>query len=73
MCTESWADEAARRGYHRSNPIMRVVDAWEIAHACLYLVGPASGFVTGEVLTIDGGGRHWGEVWTAGKPDHFSR
>ena len=62
----------ARCGYDRSNPMRRVADAWEIAHACHDLGGPAAGFVTGEGRIIDGGGRHWGEVWPAGKPDQFS-
>ena len=24
-----------------------------------------------QLLTVDGGGRLWGELWTAGKPDYF--
>jgi citronellol/citronellal dehydrogenase len=27
--------------------------------------------VTGEVLTVDGGGQLWGETWTIPKPDYF--
>ncbi len=27
--------------------------------------------MTGEVMTVDGGGRLWGEMWTAGRPDYF--
>jgi citronellol/citronellal dehydrogenase len=27
--------------------------------------------MTGEVLTVDGGGKLWGELWTAGRPDYF--
>jgi citronellol/citronellal dehydrogenase len=22
-------------------------------------------------MTVDGGGRLWGELWTAGRPDYF--
>ena len=36
--------------------MMRVGTAWDIAEACAYLGGPAAAFVTGEVLTVDGGG-----------------
>jgi citronellol/citronellal dehydrogenase len=61
----------ARAAYPRSNPMMRVGSAWEIAEACVYLGGPAAGYVTGEVLTVDGGGQLWGETWTIPKPDWF--
>ena len=72
--TEGWAvyDERTRARYPASNPSMRVGSAWEIAQACVYLVGPSGGFITGEVLNVDGGGRHWGEVWTTGKPKYFA-
>lgn len=61
----------ARAAYPKSNPMMRVGTAWDIAEACAYLGAPSGGFVTGEVLTVDGGGQHWGETWTTGKPDYF--
>jgi citronellol/citronellal dehydrogenase len=61
----------ARAAYPRSNPMMRVGTAWEIAEACVYLGGPAAGYVTGETLTVDGGGQLWGETWTIPKPDYF--
>jgi citronellol/citronellal dehydrogenase len=51
--------------------MMRVGSAWDIAEACAYLGGPAAGYVTGEVLTVDGGGQLWGETWTIPKPDYF--
>lgn len=71
--TEGWNVYApeARATYPRSNPMMRAGSPWDIAEACVYLAGPAAGFVTGEVLTVDGGGQLWGEVWTTGKPDYF--
>lgn len=61
----------ARATYAHSNPMMRVGTAWDIAEACAYLGAPSGNFVTGEVLTVDGGGQHWGETWTTGKPDYF--
>ena len=72
--TEGWAvySPSAREKYPKTNPSMRVGSPWEIAEACIYLVGPAGGFVTGEVLTVDGGGQHWGEIWTNGKPEYFA-
>ncbi|MFT4583625.1 MAG: citronellol/citronellal dehydrogenase [Gammaproteobacteria bacterium] len=72
--TEGWAvySQAAREKYPRTNPTMRAGSPWEIAEACVYLSGPTGAWITGEVLTIDGGGQHWGEVWTTGKPEYFA-
>lgn len=42
----------------------------EIAEACIYLSASSGSFIPGEVLTVDGGGRLWGELWTAGRPDY---
>jgi citronellol/citronellal dehydrogenase len=72
--TEGWKvySPEARAAYPRSNPMMRAGSAWDIAEACGYLVGPSGEFVTGETLTVDGGGQLWGETWTTGKPPYFS-
>jgi citronellol/citronellal dehydrogenase len=71
--TEGWKVYApeVRATYSRTNPMMRSGTAWDIAEACMYLGGPSGKFVTGEVLTVDGGGNLWGETWTTGKPDYF--
>jgi citronellol/citronellal dehydrogenase len=71
--TEGWRvySPEARAAYPRSNPMMRVGSAWDIAEACAYLGGPAAAYVTGEVLTVDGGGQLWGETWTIPRPDPF--
>jgi citronellol/citronellal dehydrogenase len=71
--TEGWKvySPEARAAYPRSNPMMRAGSAWDIAEACGYLAGPSGGFVTGETLTVDGGGQLWGETWTTGKPPYF--
>lgn len=71
--TEGWKvyTPEARAAYPKSNPMMRVGTAWDIAEACAYLGAPSGNFVSGEVLTVDGAGQHWGETWTTGKPDHF--
>ncbi|KJC59147.1 short-chain dehydrogenase [Bradyrhizobium sp. LTSPM299] len=71
--TEGWNvyTEQARAAYPRSNPMMRPGSPWDIAEASVYLAGPSGKFVTGETLTVDGGGQHWGETWTTGKPDYF--
>ncbi|MES5483896.1 SDR family oxidoreductase [Bradyrhizobium sp. INPA03-11B] len=71
--TEGWSvySEAARAAYPRSNPMMRPGTPWDIAEAAVYLAAPSGKFITGETLTVDGGGQHWGETWTTGKPDYF--
>jgi citronellol/citronellal dehydrogenase len=58
--------------YPNSNPMKRVGTAWEIAEACVYLAGPASAYVTGEVLNVSGGSQLWGETWAIPKPDYFN-
>jgi len=57
--------------FPRANPMRRPGTPMEIAEACVYLAGPSGSFITGEVLTVDGGGKFWGELWTAGRPDYF--
>ena len=71
--TEGWNvyTPQARAAYPRSNPMMRAGSPWDIAEACVYLAGPSGKFVTGETLTVDGGGQLWGETWTTGKPEYF--
>jgi citronellol/citronellal dehydrogenase len=63
--------EHAKANFHRSNPMLRLGDVWDVAEACIYLGSGMGKFITGELLTVDGGGQLWGEVWTAGKPDYF--
>jgi citronellol/citronellal dehydrogenase len=63
--------EEARRGYDRSNPMKRLGDAFDVAEACVYLAAPSAKYITGETLTVDGGGRMWGELWTIPKPEYF--
>lgn len=72
--TEGWNvyTPEARAAYPRSNPMMRTGSAWDIAEASVFLAGPSAKFVTGEILTVDGGGQLWGETWTTGKPAYFS-
>ncbi len=62
--------EATKR-FNNVNPMRRMGDAWDVAEGVVYLSAPSGGFITGEVLTIDGGMRMWGTVWPAGVPPHF--
>ena len=61
----------ARADFFMSNPMQRAGSVWDIAQACAYLASDASNFTTGDVMTLDGGGRQWGELWTYQKPDYF--
>jgi citronellol/citronellal dehydrogenase len=61
----------ARATYPRSNPMMHTGSPWDIAEACAYLSAASGKFITGETLTVDGGGQLWGETWTTGKPKYF--
>ena len=57
--------------YEQANPMLRSGDAWDIAQACVYLAAPSGKFITGEVLTVDGGQQMWGDPWPTGRPDYF--
>jgi NAD(P)-dependent dehydrogenase (short-subunit alcohol dehydrogenase family) len=46
-------------------------DAWDIAEACVYLLASSGKFITGEVLTVDGGQQMWGDPWPTGRPEWF--
>ncbi len=49
------ADDARRAGAAKRHPLQRVGDADQLAATAEHLLGPASGFMTGQVLRIDGG------------------
>jgi len=57
--------------YKEANPMKRVGDAWDIAEACVYLAARSGKFITGEVLTVDGGQQLWGDPWPTGRPPWF--
>src|SRR6056297_1832905 len=57
--------------FTQSNPMMRAGDEFDLAEAVIYLGGPSGKFVTGEVLTVDGGQQLWGDPWPAGRPRQF--
>jgi citronellol/citronellal dehydrogenase len=66
-----YPDEALQR-FHLANPMKRRGDAWDVAEAVIYLAAPSGKFITGEVLTVDGGQNQWGVNWPAGIPDYFN-
>jgi len=55
-----------------ANPLKRPGTPMEIAESVIYLSASSGSFITGEVLTVDGGGKLWGELWTAGRPDYYA-
>lgn len=57
--------------FKESNPMRRVGDAQDVADACVYLAASSGKFITGEVLTVDGGQQLWGDPWPTGRPDYF--
>ncbi len=61
----------AAEQFQYSNPMKRVGDAFDVANAVVYLAAASGKFITGEVLTVDGGNQQWGDVWPAGLPDYF--
>ena len=65
-----YSDEAVK-AFSVANPMKHVGDVQDIAEAAVYLSAPSGKFITGELLTVDGGGVLWGEAWTIPKPDYF--
>lgn len=57
--------------FEQSNPMKRSGDAQDVAEAVIYLAASSGKFVTGEVLTVDGGQQLWGDPWAAGRPPWF--
>jgi hypothetical protein len=53
--TRLWPTEELRQQLLRRIPLGRFGREEEVAHACAYLVSDFAGYVTGDVLTLDGG------------------
>jgi len=62
--------EAIER-FYEANPMKSLGDAWDIAQAAVYFVAPTARFITGELLTLDGGQQQLGVVWASGVPDYY--
>ena len=58
--------------FHNANPMRHPGDVQDIAEACVYLTAPSGKYVTGEVVTVDGGQQLWGDSWPGGRPDYFA-
>jgi citronellol/citronellal dehydrogenase len=73
IVSEGWDTyaEHVRARYPETGPMRRAGSPWEIAEAALFVGGPGGSFITGQTLSVNGGGNLWGEIWTAGKPAYF--
>jgi len=63
--------EEVQKNFRVSNPMMTTGDVCDIAEGVIYLASNSGKFVTGQVLTVDGGGLLWGNAWPGGVPDRF--
>jgi NAD(P)-dependent dehydrogenase (short-subunit alcohol dehydrogenase family) len=61
----------AAEEFRFSNPMKSLGDVYDIAQAVVYLSAETGKFITGDVLTVDGGNNQWGDVWPGLKPDYF--
>ncbi len=53
----------------REIPVKRLGSTADIAHMVAYLAGPGGDYITGQVLTVDGGRDLWGETWPLEDPE----
>jgi 7-alpha-hydroxysteroid dehydrogenase len=48
-------DDGLRRQMEEATPLRRIGDSQEVAAAVVFLASPASGYITGKILEVDGG------------------
>jgi len=48
-------DDALRRQMEQATPLRRIGDPWEVAATVVFPASPASGYITGKILEVDGG------------------
>ncbi|MDX2274556.1 MAG: SDR family oxidoreductase [Hyphomonadaceae bacterium] len=63
--------EEARNSFTSTNLMKRFGQVEDIANTVCFLAGSSGAFITGEVVTVDGGNHLWGDQWTIAKPDYF--
>jgi NAD(P)-dependent dehydrogenase (short-subunit alcohol dehydrogenase family) len=61
-----WPDEGVKKAIEERIPLKRFAGVDEVAAQCLWLLSPASEYVTGECLVVDGGASIGGGMWEAG-------
>lgn len=64
--------DSARAELPKANLMKRFGTVTDVTDAVCYLAGPSGAFITGEVLTVDGGYQLWGDQWTIDRPEYFS-
>jgi NAD(P)-dependent dehydrogenase (short-subunit alcohol dehydrogenase family) len=66
-----WPDDETAAAIADRIPLKRFGTAREVAAHCLYLLSPASAYITGECLVVDGGASLGNSMWEPGA--RFSR
>lgn len=66
-----WPDPEAERAIRERIPLRRFATTEEVAGQCLHLLSPASSYLNGECLVIDGGASLGQGMWPAG--ERFTR
>lgn len=61
-----WPEDLAKRHLEQRVPLKRFATADEVAAQCLHLLSPASAYITGECLVIDGGASLGQGMWEPG-------
>jgi len=61
-----WPTEEIKARLEQQIPLGRFGDVDEVAAHCLYLLSPASAYITGECLTVDGGASLAPPMWEKG-------
>jgi dehydrogenase/reductase SDR family protein 4 len=51
-----WRDPEKLRQMEKTIPLGRVAEAGDLVGAALFLASPASGYITGQTIIVDGGG-----------------
>jgi len=62
-----WPDPEAERSIRERIPLGRFATREEVAAQCLHLLAPASAYITGECLVIDGGASLGQGMWKPGE------
>ncbi len=63
--------EDARAAFAGTNLMKRFGEVEDVANAIAFLAADTGRFMTGEVLTVDGGNQLWGDQWAIARPDWF--
>jgi dehydrogenase/reductase SDR family protein 4 len=56
MSKAFWTNEALMTEEFKHTPLKRIAEPEEVAQLALHLVSPASGYITGQIVVMDGGG-----------------